>query len=148
MISRSLVIVVASLCIFACSAVSSYIFKHGQVSASNSDIDIKALEDELYALKDQIRVLEDAKALIPVEKNWLTVQKIIDRYPELIWRASEDLEIANEVENAWGAVMIASPDLLLPVVRLIQSKVPAEVSEIQLDQRQGVLLINILGMIK
>ena len=148
MISKPSAIVVASLCIFACSAVSSYIFKHTLVSDSDSGSDIKVLEDELHALQEQIKVLEDAEALMPVEKNWLIAQKITERYPKLIWRASADLEIANEAENAWGAVMIASPDLLLPVVRLIQNKVPAEVSEIQLDQRQGVLLINILGMIK
>ncbi len=142
------IIVVASGCIYVCAAVSSYMLNHEQIHDGDSDIGIGALEDELRTLEDQIQVLKGARMLMPVEENWLTVQKIIARYPELIWRASEDLEIANETENAWRAVMIASPDLLLPVMRLIQSTVPAEVSEIQLDRRQGVLLINILGTIK
>ena len=142
------IIVVVSVCIYAFSAVLSYMFNHDQVHDSDSDININVLENELHALEAQIQMLEGAQTLMPVEKNWLTVQRIVARYPELIWRASEDLEIANETENAWGAVMIASPDLLLPVMRLIQSTVPAEVSEIQLNRRQGVLLINILGMIK
>ena len=140
--------VVASVCIYVCTAVLSYMFNDAQVRDGDSVIDIGTLESELLALEDQIQVLESAEPLMPVEKNWLTVQRIVARYPELIWRASEALEIASETENAWGAVMIASPDLLLPVMRSIQSTVPAEVSEIQLDRRQGVLLINILGTIK
>ncbi len=140
--------VVASVCIYVCTAVVSYMFNDAQVRDGDSVIDIGTLESELLALEDQIQVLKGAEPLMPVEKNWLTVQRIVARYPELIWRASEALEIASETENAWGAVMIASPDLLLPVMRSIQSTVPAEVSEIQLDRRQGVLLINILGTIK
>ena len=142
------IIVIASVCIYLGSAVLAYMFNHEQIHDSDSDIDINALESELHALENQIQVLKGAQTLMPVEKNWLTVQKIIDNYPDLIWRVSEDLEITSETENAWGAVMIASPDLLLPVMRLIQNTVPAEVSGIQLDRRQGVLLINILGMIK
>ena len=148
MMRKSPIIVVASVCVYVCAAVVSYMFNDAQVRDSDSDIDIGALENELHALEDQIQALKGAQTLIPVEKNWLTVQRIIARYPELIWRASEDLGIANETENAWRAVMIASPDLLFPVMRSIQSTVPAEVSEIQLDRRQGVLLINILGMVK
>ena len=146
--SKLTIIVIALVCIYLGSAVSAYMFNHEQLHDSDSGIDIDVLESELHALESQIQVLKGAQTLMPVEKNWLTVQKIIDRYPDLIWRASEDLEIASETENAWGAVMIASPDLLLPVMRLIQNTVPAEVSGIQLDRRQGVLLINILGIIK
>ena len=148
MVSKLMIIATALVCIYLGSAVSVYMFKHEQLHDSDSDVDINALESELHALESQIQVLKGAQTLMPIEKNWLTVQKIIDRYPDLIWRASEDLEILSETENAWGAVMIASPDLLLPVMRLIQNTVPAEVSGIQLDQRQGVLLINILGIIK
>ena len=143
-----LLLIVVAICIFALSAVLSYLFKYERASDSNSKIHIKALEDDLQSLEDQIQALQNAEELIPVEQNWLAVQKIIDRYPDLIWQASEDLELSTNTENAWGAVMIASPDLLLPLMRLIQRTVPAEVSEIQLERQQGVLFINILGILE
>ena len=146
--SKLIIIITVSVCIYLGSAISAYTFNHEQVNAGDADIDINAAKSELYALESQIQVLKGAQTLMPIEKNWLTVEKIIEQYPDLIWRASEDLDIASETENTWGAVMIASPDLLLPVMRSIQKTVPAEVSEIQLDQQQGVLLLNILGMIK
>lgn len=142
-----LFIVGISVCVFILSTVSSYLYNDERISDSDFGNDIEALEQELLFLKEQAQVLEKTEALMPVERNWLTVHRIIDRYPDLVWRASEDLEIATATENAWSGVLIASPDLLLPLMRLIQSKVPAEVSEIQLDRQQSVLLINILGIL-
>ena len=145
---KILLIVVVAICAFALSAAVSYLIKYERASDDASEMDVKVLEDDLQSLKDQMQALENAEELIAVERNWLAVQRIVDRYPDLIWQASEGLEISTGTDNAWSAVMIASPDLLLPLMRLIQRTVPAEVSEIQLERQQGVLLINILGILK
>ena len=149
MIRYSLRVGVISVCVFALSAVLSYKANYDFTSDNAAD-DIEALEHELRELKDQIQILELEKELMPIEHNWLAVLEIIARYPDVIWRAGEDLGIAKNTEtnNAWHAVMIAAPDLLLPVMRLIQRTVPAEVSEIQLNRQQSVLSVNVLGVLK
>ena len=150
MIGNTLGAVVVVVCVFVLAALSSYLFDYTLTNDSNSDVDIVALESELQVLKDQIQALESEQELMPIEHSWLVVQEIVKQYPDLIWQADEELGIADEsgVQNAWPAVMIASPDLVLSVMQLIQKTVPAEVLKIQLDQQQGVLLINILGVIK
>lgn len=146
MITNAFMVGIAPACIFVLAAVSAYITDHRSIS----DNDIAVLETEYQTLNERIRALETETELMPVELNWLTVQTIIARYPDLIWRAGESLEITGDdnIANGWEAVMIASPDLVLPVMRLIQNTVPAEVLEVQLNQRQGVLLINVLGVLK
>ena len=150
MIKNTLGVVIVGVCIFTLSALSSYLFDYTLINGGHYDIDIVALENELHVLKDQIQALESEEELMPIEHSWLTVQEIVKQYPDLIWQADAELGIASEheIKNAWQAVMIAPPDLVLSVMRLIQKAVPAEVLEIQLDQQQGVLLINILGVIK
>ena len=138
------------LCVFALSAVSSYAVNYKSISDNASVADATALDDELRLLNKRIQALEGQEELLPIESNWLTVQKIIAQYPDVAWRAAEALDIATETEinNGWQAMIIASPDLVLPVMRRIQKAVPAEVLEIQLNQQQGVLLINILGLLQ
>ena len=139
-----------TVCVFALSAVSSYAVNYKSISDNASVADAKVLDDELRLLNKRIQALEDREELLPIKSNWLTVQKIIAQYPDVAWRTAEDLDITTETEinNGWQAMIIASPDLVLPVMRRIQKAVPAEVLEIQLNQQQGVLLINILGILQ
>ena len=140
----------SAVCVFALSAVSSYAVNYRSIYDNGAVADATALDDELRLLNTRIQALEGQEELLPIESNWLTVQKIIAQYPDVAWRAAEDLDIATETEinNGWQAMIIASPDLVLPVMRRIQKAVPAEVLEIQLNQQQGVLLINILGLLQ
>ena len=147
MITNTLMVGIISMCAFAFSALVSYTINDNSISDTDMDVDIAVLRNDLELINQQLQALQSDEDLMPITQSWLQVLEIVEQYPDLVWHV-DDSSDNTETRNAWRAVMIASPDLVLPVMRLIQSTVPAEVSDIQLNQRQGVLSLNILGVVK
>ena len=148
MIKHIFMIAIISLCVFTLSALAAYTMNYNPLSDSDAALDIEKLNNDIATLNEKMQLLQNEEDLMPVAQSWLKVLDIIDQYPDLIWHSDQHILSETETHNAWQAMMIASPDLIFPVMHLIQQTVPAEVVEIQLDQRQGVLSINILGVEK
>lgn len=149
-ITNTLMVGIIAIGIFALAVLASYAINYQTLAAATADTDIVVMENNLAAINKQIHTLEHEADLMPITQSWLKVLEIVEQYPNVAWQVNENAAIAGdgETSNVWHAVMIAPPDLVMPVMRTIQRTVPAEVSDIQLNQRQGVLSINILGVVK
>jgi len=141
MVIKVLIVATLSLCLFVLAAAVSYSMRYEPLS----DDERVALQGELRALQDQAAALEVAANLKPVAQSWLAVQEMLAPYPDVVWQVNEYSDDAAAPRRGWRALLIATPDLLLPLMRRIQQTVPAEVLEVQLNGQQSVLSIHILG---
>jgi len=142
MVVKVFIVATFSLCLFALAAGVSYSVRYETIP----NAEIVALQSELQALQDQAAELEAAANLKPVAQSWLAVQAMLEPYPDLVWQVTEySDDAAAGQRRGWRAILVATPDLLLPLMHRIQQTVPAEVLEVQLSGQQSVLSIHILG---
>lgn len=133
-----------------CAAVVAAITAYGLNRDYSIDQTLLSLERELRQLESEAETLATAPPLIPIEQQWLMAQAIVNNYAGVQLSAVAEhspLSDNKHLDNGWHAVLSAPPDLLLPLARLLQERVPFKVLEVRLDSKQGVLLILILGAV-
>ena len=133
-----------------CAAIAAALTVYSLNRDYSTDQALASLEHELRQLESEVETLATAQPLIPIEQQWLIAQAIVNNYAgvELSALAEQNqLSDNKHSDNGWHAVLSAPPDLLLPLARLLQERVPLKVLEVRLDSKQGLLLILILGAV-